>query len=293
MFKQTILFRKKFIFSDLIPLLISDYKPTLLLNDLQDKQYLEECKKYIEPSTNKNMLHFVFRNQNYKTYKTYTEIAKKISTQENIYFRDNDGNMPMYYAYRNKDLCYIDYLLSNNITSIDKIIQEHKSYVFDMKKRVKINQKYNINFNIDDFILSLEYNEPGYIHENLLNDNYLKQCKEYIEPSSNNTLLHMILNNYNYNYLNQDIIKRIITTNNITHKNIYDITPIHIMMENMTLYSKILSYLDNLIAESKLEIKKIPLDNHIISCLRRDDNPNDNIMLNIVEKYFDTNVIIL
>ncbi len=110
-------------------------------------------------------------------------------------------------------------------------------------------------------------------------------------PSSNNTFLHFTLEKHDYTnnniYLYNDIAKRITTSNNVTYKNNNGYSPIHIALQEEFLYREYLNYLDNMIRESKIKIKKMPFDNIILSILHTDVNPADGMMWEYAKKYFD------
>jgi hypothetical protein len=221
MLRKTPYLYKKFVFCDLFPLLIHDCEPTIFQTELSDKTYLEGCQKYVEPSTEKNMLHYIFRDLNYDRYKDmYSDIAKKISTPNNIFHKDISGKTPIHHAYRNKDFDYLNYLLVNDMVTQkipydksiishiifsenQKMIKEHTLNFFD-ENTVKFGNrkktfggvsllkckllndstenKNSYGFIIDDFIHAIKHNRPNYIHTELLNNKYLEDCQEYIEP---------------------------------------------------------------------------------------------------------------
>jgi hypothetical protein len=127
---------------------------------------------------------------------------------------------------------------------------------------------------------------PIEFQKRLLNYQYLFSCQQFIDPKTNNNLLHRLLfypywgtPGHKKAYI--DIAIQLATAKNIFQKNNFGYTPIHYAFENGDIL-----FLDGII-DKKIIIQKQPYDSMTISVLVQDPNPNDGIYDKLAEQIYD------
>lgn len=140
----------------------------------------------------------------------------------------------------------------------------------------------NTSFRSNDinylFDLRLPQQDPENILTKLSSPKYLRTCQNYISPLSKNNLVYqLILYKYyqsqkEHQKIYHDIAIKIATKSNIIYKNPDGYSPIHLAFE-----IEDFRFLSDLISLKKEIIIRQPYDKVLISILRQDPNPVDEV----------------